>query len=112
MNLLHLWTSRSRLIIRIEAIYVAMSLTMVSVCGEECVIEWSVQPPASLVVAQGALILLNAVPNSPGCTPFRYQWRYDGIDLTGATNNSIGFHSIQPIQAGVYDMVATTVSGN
>lgn len=45
-------------------------------------------------------------------TPVRYQWRFNGVDIPGATNNSISITNAQLEQAGIYTVVATDDNGS
>ncbi|MEQ2007905.1 MAG: immunoglobulin domain-containing protein [Limisphaerales bacterium] len=71
--------------------------------------------PQSLTVVQGqnATFSVNAV----GSTPLTYQWRFGGVNITGATNSSVTLTNVQPSQAGLYSVVisnpfGTTTSSN
>ncbi|MCX7872731.1 MAG: lamin tail domain-containing protein [Verrucomicrobiae bacterium] len=44
-------------------------------------------------------------------TPVRYQWRFNGTDIPGATNTSITITNAQLEQAGIYTAVATDDNG-
>ena len=43
--------------------------------------------------------------------PIGYQWRLDGVDLPGATNNFFLVHSVQFTNAGGYTAVVTNRGG-
>jgi hypothetical protein len=46
-----------------------------------------------------------------GEPPLRYQWRFNGSALTGQTNDTLVFSSIQPAQAGGYDVIVSNPLG-
>jgi hypothetical protein len=47
-----------------------------------------------------------------GNLPIRYQWQFDGINITNATNTSLTIANIQTTNAGTYRLVATNASGS
>ncbi len=47
-----------------------------------------------------------------GNPPFAYQWRFNGADLTGATNFALSLTIIQPESLGCYSVVASNPSGS
>ncbi len=46
-----------------------------------------------------------------GSQPFRYQWRFEGMDIPGATNDTCALNNIRPNQAGNYDVLITNDVG-
>jgi hypothetical protein len=53
---------------------------------------------------------LSVTAGGPG--PLSYQWRKDGVDLTGATEMTLGFVNVQTNQAGNYTVVVTNTFGS
>lgn len=47
-----------------------------------------------------------------GSSPFRYQWRKDGVDLAGATGGSLFVSSATAADSGSYVVVVTNVAGS
>ncbi|HSH15339.1 MAG TPA: immunoglobulin domain-containing protein, partial [Verrucomicrobiae bacterium] len=47
-----------------------------------------------------------------GMGPFRYQWRFNGVNITGATNMFLTIPSVQPSQAGSYQVVVLNAAGS
>lgn len=47
-----------------------------------------------------------------GLDPLSYQWRFNGPDLSGATNPSLTLSHVQPSQAGSYSAVVTNAYGS
>ena len=62
----------------------------------------------------------DAVVNSPitlavsatGAAPLRYQWRFNGVNLAGATNSILMLSAIQPEQAGDYTVAVFNRAGS
>jgi DNA-binding beta-propeller fold protein YncE len=46
-----------------------------------------------------------------GTAPFTYQWRRNGIAISGATNSSLVIAGVQAVNAGVYSVAVTNVVG-
>lgn len=46
-----------------------------------------------------------------GTTPFAYQWRFDGVDLSGQTGNTLALTAVQPVNEGYYSVVVTNDYG-
>jgi hypothetical protein len=44
-------------------------------------------------------------------TPIRYQWRFNGVSIPGATNTSLTVTNVQLVQEGVYDAAITDGAG-
>ena len=66
--------------------------------------------PSSPTVAVGnsATFTVNAL--GPG--PLSYQWRLNGTNLVGRTNQVLGFPIVQPSNAGGYDVVVSNPGGS
>jgi len=47
-----------------------------------------------------------------GTAPFRYQWRFNGVNLAGATNATWTRTNARPSQAGSYSVVVTNAGGS
>jgi predicted esterase len=47
-----------------------------------------------------------------GVMPLSYQWRLDGRDLAGQTNNTLSFSAVQPADEGDYTVVVANVGGS
>jgi hypothetical protein len=67
------------------------------------------QPPASINVRPGS----NAVfaINASGVNPIRYQWRFNGGDIPGATNATLALTNCQLSNAGVFDVAVSNSFG-
>ena len=46
-----------------------------------------------------------------GSPPLRYQWRWNGTNLAGASGTSLTLTNVGPFQAGNYDVVVTNDGG-
>ncbi len=65
--------------------------------------------PQSLVVNQGASIVLTAAAS--GFSPLSYQWQFNGTNLSGATSATLSLPSLSYSQAGSYSLVVTNLAG-
>lgn len=65
--------------------------------------------PQSLTVSVGYPATFTAAVT--GALPQTYQWRFNGTDLSGATNSSYIVASVQSNQAGIYNVLASNSSG-
>jgi hypothetical protein len=73
-----------------------------------------VLPPTNHIVAPGANVTFTAnagTPNPSGTNRVRYQWRFAGSDLPGATNLSLALSNVQPAQAGAYALTVVNMDG-
>ncbi|HWA28885.1 MAG TPA: immunoglobulin domain-containing protein [Lacunisphaera sp.] len=66
-------------------------------------------PPQSILRAVGASHTFTVT--ATGVDPFTYQWRKDGVDIPGATSVSLPLSSLQPGDAGNYDVVVSNHVG-
>lgn len=66
--------------------------------------------PASVAVAQGTASSFSVV--AAGTAPFTYQWRKDGVALSGAMSATLAFSSVQSANAGDYTVVVTNSAGS
>lgn len=54
---------------------------------------------------------VNLRDSASGTPPLSYQWRQDGVELTGATNPLLTLRSVQTTYAGGYSVVVTNLVG-
>jgi len=66
--------------------------------------------PANPTVLVGQNLLLAAATD--GTPPFTYQWRKNGLNLTGQTNFSLSITGVATNNAGNYDVVVTSPFGS
>ncbi|MBI5775236.1 MAG: immunoglobulin domain-containing protein, partial [Verrucomicrobia bacterium] len=66
--------------------------------------------PASLAVFQGTAAGFSVVVSNAG--PLRFQWRFNGADLSDATNSLFVVSSAQPADAGGYHVVVAGDGGS
>jgi hypothetical protein len=66
--------------------------------------------PASVTAALGGTTTLSVGATGPG--PLRYQWRFNGNNLAGATNALLPLTGLQPSQAGPYEVVVYNDAGS
>lgn len=67
------------------------------------------QHPQSQTVARGATVSLSV--SYTGTGPFYFQWRRNGVNIAGATNEALSLTNIQPADAGDYTVVIHTDAG-
>ena len=63
--------------------------------------------PATAIRDQGASFSVAA----DGTPPFGYQWRFNGANISGATNNVLTLSNIQSNQAGAYSVLVFNTAG-
>lgn len=72
-------------------------------------------PPSIVSHPQGATLAAGASTNlnvlALGWPAPVYQWRWNDVNLPGATRSSLAFTNIQPSQAGVYSVLVTNTLG-
>lgn len=66
--------------------------------------------PQSQMVYSGTNVTVSVVAN--GTPPFGYQWRYNGVNISGATAASFTLNNVQPANAGNYSVVVTNAGGS
>lgn len=66
-------------------------------------------PPADIIAHEGATAWFYVYGN--GGARLNFQWRKDGKEITGATNDSIYFFPVEPGDAGGYDVVLDNAAG-
>jgi hypothetical protein len=66
--------------------------------------------PASQTVLAGAAATFTVT--ATGTPPLRYQWRFGGTNLTGATGASLSLTNVQLAQAGTYAVQITNAYGS
>jgi hypothetical protein len=87
------------------AIYAAAS-------GGKCVV--SIAPsilaqPQNQTVSVGSDVLFSV--QAAGTPPFKYQWKFNGSDISGATAASLSVTNVQFAQGGKYSVVVTNAAG-
>jgi alpha-tubulin suppressor-like RCC1 family protein len=65
--------------------------------------------PTSQVAPVGGTVTLSAVVE--GSPPLGYQWRFNGVDMVGATSSSLLLTNLQYSQTGDYSLVASNAFG-
>jgi hypothetical protein len=66
--------------------------------------------PTGLTLNAGATGLLSVVASSAG--PLSYQWRKDGVAISGATTASLTLQGVNEFSAGTYDVLVTGAAGS
>ena len=66
--------------------------------------------PQSLAVLVGSPASFSVTAGGDG--PFTYQWRFAGVNITGATNASVGLGSARTNDAGLYSVVISSPYGS
>ncbi|MGP1666576.1 MAG: RCC1 domain-containing protein, partial [Rhodanobacter sp.] len=103
---------------RFTPVQVASGVTVASAGDSHSLwIESNEPPPPSFTVSplpktvdQGSSVTLSALAEGP--ETITYQWRKDGVDLTGETTPELTLTDVQLADAGTYDVVATNGSGS
>ncbi len=67
------------------------------------------QPASTLGVAGGVATFVAA---ATGSEPLRYQWRFNGGNLAGATNATLVISNVQFVNAGPYQVVVYNAAGS
>lgn len=65
--------------------------------------------PQSQTVSESSVASLAVVAG--GTAPLRYQWRFNGVNLSGANGSALSFASVAQSHAGSYDVVITNIAG-
>jgi uncharacterized repeat protein (TIGR02543 family) len=66
--------------------------------------------PASQTVNPGASAIFSVVAS--GATPLSYQWRFNGVNISGATSSSYTKSNVQATNAGNYSVVVNNAYGS
>ena len=66
--------------------------------------------PASLIVTNGGIVTFAALASGPG--PLAYQWQFNGVNVSGATNTSLTVSNLSSASAGTYRLVVTGPGGS
>lgn len=69
-----------------------------------------VTPPADQFIYYGETAAFSVVAG--GTAPLIYQWRFNGTNISGATNDDYNFNNAQTNNAGNYSVVVTNLSGS
>jgi hypothetical protein len=67
-------------------------------------------PPQNQTVNQGSPATFSVT--AVGTSPMTYQWRKDGVNISGATNNSYVISSATTTNVGAYSVVVTNSAGS
>lgn len=66
--------------------------------------------PAGQAVTNGATVQFHA--RAVGVQPMRYQWRFNGVNLSDATNGDLTITNVHSVNVGSYQLVVTNVLGS
>ncbi len=66
--------------------------------------------PSSQTVAQGSAATFSVV--ATGTAPLTYQWKFNGVNISGATGSSYTKSNAQPADQGNYTVVVSNVAGS
>ncbi|HEU4391225.1 MAG TPA: pectinesterase family protein, partial [Blastocatellia bacterium] len=67
-------------------------------------------PPASQTVTAGTTATFSVVAS--GTAPFTYQWRKNGVNISGATTDTLTINNAQAGDAASYSVVVTNAAGS
>jgi hypothetical protein len=66
------------------------------------------QPPDQTVIAGSNALFTAGASGSP---PLSFQWRFNGTNLSGATQSALPLVNVQSASAGDYDVIVTNLAG-
>jgi uncharacterized protein YpmS len=66
--------------------------------------------PSSQTVIQGSNVVFSVVPC--GTAPFTYQWSFNGVSVSGATDSALALTSVETNNAGIYSVLVGNVAGS
>ena len=66
-------------------------------------------PPLDTTVCENDIAVLSV--SASGASPLTYQWRFNGVDIAGATAATYVIDPVETINAGGYDVVVSNVCG-
>jgi pectate lyase len=66
--------------------------------------------PASQTVIAGGSVTFNVAAS--GTSPFTYQWRFNGTNISGATSSTYSLSNVQSANAGSYSVVVSNSAGS
>jgi hypothetical protein len=69
-----------------------------------------VTEPASITVPSGTNVTFTV--SASGSPPLKYQWRFNGNPITGATKSSLTLNDVQTNQSGNYSVVVSNAFGD
>jgi len=73
-------------------------------------------PPAILAQPQNVSAVVGATASfgvtAGGTAPLSYQWRFNGADISGATNASLTLTNLRAADAGAYSVIVSNASGS
>ncbi len=69
------------------------------------------EQPRSLTAPIGANVAFTVIIGD-GTRPLRYQWRFNGADISFGTNSTLWLNNVRVEQAGAYDAVVSNVAGS
>lgn len=69
-----------------------------------------IQQPVNESVSLGANVQFEVVGR--GFAPVSYQWRFNGVDLNGATASALAITNVAPSDAGGYSAVVSDITGS
>ena len=83
-----------------------------TICGvmitDKPIIAYSPVTPAELCAGSSAALTVDAF----GVPPLSYQWRRNGVPITGATNSGYLVSDVTASNAGLYDVVVANIYGS
>ena len=59
--------------------------------------------PANLSIEATHTVHLTATVSGVGKENFRFQWRYNGVDINGETSNILNIYSVTKDHSGAYE---------
>jgi hypothetical protein len=65
--------------------------------------------PVNQTAMEGSNVVLSVTASGTG--PFSYQWRFNGINISGATGATLTLTNLHPYQSGIYTVTITSPYG-
>jgi uncharacterized delta-60 repeat protein len=66
-------------------------------------------PPQGQSITEGDSVMFSSIAS--GAEPLTYQWRFNGFDIPGATNDTLALPYVQTTQAGEYSILVSNSVG-
>ena len=67
-----------------------------------------VTPPTDQTAMSGSNVTFSA--NAVGPAPITYRWQFNGVDISGATSNTLTLPNVQSTNAGTYGIIVSAVT--
>ena len=93
-----------------DANYADNSSSVTTVVTGNCIPPAILESPAAAAVCAGDSASFSVLAN--GSETLAYQWRKDGVDIAGATSDTLALNSLAVSDSGNYDVVVSNLCGS